>query len=409
MTQAKDPSTPEIISLVLCTACPWPPGGGREMRSWAAIQALGGLGPVHVAVATHGAAEEGEPWKRLHEKDPVWVRSLHPPLDPALRSVMESVRPDVFVIDDWELGPLVVAANDYGIPAIYHCHNVETLLQLDARPGLSTEAALGLCKKEAILVRRAQQVWVCSGLDAESLARLYGCEAKMWVVPNAIDVERYSMRAPQPAAAHTESPPGPLRSLLFPATFSWAPNEQAALELIDDLLPCMRALAPELELRLWLVGREVSTKLRRHAETVPGVVVTGWVEDTRPFFSQADLMVVPLRVASGTRLKILEAFASGLPVVSTSTGAEGLDVSHGREIVLADDPQEFARSVVDLLRAPARAREMALHARHLVERAYTLEVVAQRVRQAVAAVTGSRPDGPDEAERQGAQPGRLRP
>jgi glycosyltransferase involved in cell wall biosynthesis len=104
--------------------------------------------------------------------------------------------------------------------------------------------------------------------------------------------------------------------------------------------------------------------------------VTGFVPDVRPYISEASVYIVPLRSGSGTRLKILEALAMGKAVVSTTIGAAGLAVTHGRHLLLADDPAEFAAAVGSLLKEPARRQALGEAGRQLVETTYDWQAIA---------------------------------
>jgi glycosyltransferase involved in cell wall biosynthesis len=128
------------------------------------------------------------------------------------------------------------------------------------------------------------------------------------------------------------------------------------------------------EAAFWAVGRRPPRRLQALASNVE--VVTGAVEDIRPYLAKAALCVVPLRSGSGTRIKIFEAMAMGKAVVSTTLGAEGLPVRHGENIILADDPADFARRVVDLLRDPPHRQRLGQAARQLVEESYGWPAVA---------------------------------
>jgi glycosyltransferase involved in cell wall biosynthesis len=132
-------------------------------------------------------------------------------------------------------------------------------------------------------------------------------------------------------------------------------------------LPILRKTFPDV--RLKIVGQKPSYRVSSLAQN-QGVVVTGAVEDVRPFISEAAVYVVPLRMGSGTRLKILEAMAMGKAIVSTRRGAEGIECLDGRELILADTPDEFATSIGTLLQSEARRKELGGNARRLVEEKY---------------------------------------
>src|SRR5262249_11929239 len=156
--------------------------------------------------------------------------------------------------------------------------------------------------------------------------------------------------------------------LVFSGSMDWHPNEDAILYFIDTILPRIRRDVPGASLAV--VGRNPSARLRAAAERA-GVLVTGTVDDVRPFVREADVYVVPMRAGGGTRLKLFEALALAKPVVSTSIGAEGLALAPGREVLIADAPRDFACAVVSLLRDPQRRRALGLAGRRLVEQRYS--------------------------------------
>jgi len=193
---------------------------------------------------------------------------------------------------------------------------------------------------------RAAATVVCSEIDAQR-ASIEGVR----VIPNGYD-------APADPVGHLQvgSPP----TIVFHGTLRYPPNADAARYLVEQVLPRLEVLVPGVRVRLvGLASPEVS-KLES-----PNVTLTGQVPDVTTELSRADLVVVPLRFASGTRVKILEAFAHRIPVVSTTCGAEGLGVSDGVHILLADDPDSLAR-------ACARALSDLFLREHMVAAAHEL-------------------------------------
>jgi glycosyltransferase involved in cell wall biosynthesis len=248
-------------------------------------------------------------------------------------------------------------------------------------PGLRQVAGRALSEEEVRrwgrLHRRAGAATtttvVCSALDAERAERRG--VARVAVVPNGYP------RVEHPVGRlEVRSPP----TILFPGTLRYPPNAEAARFLIGEVRPELSALVPGARLRL--VG--LSTPALSELDDRPGVAIVGQVPDLGAELARADLVVVPLRFGSGTRLKVLEAFAQRVPVVSTSLGAEGLDAEDGVHLLIGDTPATMAAACARLLAdLPLRQR--------LVDRAHQLfldrfqnEVVERRVAELARAVAG---------------------
>ncbi len=185
------------------------------------------------------------------------------------------------------------------------------------------------------------------------------------VIPNGVDCTHF---VPCPHPATTE------KTLLFVANFRHPPNVDAALFLLEQLWPALKQTFPAL--RLIIVGPEPPPEVQAAADA--RLIVTGWVPDVRDYYAQADAVVVPLRFGSGTRLKILEAFATGVPVVSTSLGIEGIDAAPERHFLQAETPQAFVQQIGRLLNTPSLGMELAREARRLVEEQYDWKALAKR-------------------------------
>jgi len=156
--------------------------------------------------------------------------------------------------------------------------------------------------------------------------------------------------------------------LVFVGTMGWMPNSDGVKFFVAEVLPLIRAAFPEVEVDI--VGKNPPADVQRLAE-IPGVHVTGTIDDVRPYVWSSQVVVVPLRFGGGTRLKILEAFAMCKPVVSTTLGCEGIGCTHDKDILIADSAEGFARAVIRLLQ-DARLRErLSGNAFVLVERCYS--------------------------------------
>jgi polysaccharide biosynthesis protein PslH len=193
----------------------------------------------------------------------------------------------------------------------------------------------------------------------EAIVKAAAPETPTAVVPNGVDPDAF-----RPGTTEPESGP-----ILFNGVLDYRPNLDAAVYLVDNILPLVRSLYPEA--RLTIVGRGHAADRDRLQR--PGVTVTGEVPDVRPFLARAAVVVVPVRSGGGTRLKVVEGLAMAKPMVSTSIGCEGIDVVHDRHLLISDTAETFAASVVSLLNDPARGRALGEAGRTLVERYYSWE------------------------------------
>ena len=212
--------------------------------------------------------------------------------------------------------------------------------------------------------RRVDACAVTSSRDAVTIRRAFP-HALVDVVPNGVDT-RYFSPGDRPSEPAT---------LLFFGTIASYPNVDALLFFVREVLPLIRRAHPAV--RLVIVGPAPPPEIRRLSG--PDVVVTDAVPDLRPYLERATAVIAPLRVGGGTRLKILEAMAMGRPVVSTSLGAEGLEVTDGKELLLADTPRDFALQVGRILAEPDLARELGAAGRRLVERSYDWTASARKL------------------------------
>jgi len=154
----------------------------------------------------------------------------------------------------------------------------------------------------------------------------------------------------------------------------WLPNEDAIRYFTEEIMPRIKQQVPEVTLTV--VGRDPYPSLVELSKQDPSIVVTGRVNDVRPFIEDSSVYIVPLRIGGGTRLKIFEAMAMEKPIVSTSVGAEGLPVIDGKEILLADTPEAFANAVVRLLRDQTLADDIGKRAASTVRQKFGWENVA---------------------------------
>jgi polysaccharide biosynthesis protein PslH len=219
-------------------------------------------------------------------------------------------------------------------------------------------------KYEKEVCRAVKKVIAVSEVDAAAMRRNYGIE-NVYATPTGVDLDYFA----PPATAKR------LADLTFLGSMDWMPNVDGALWFAREVLPVIHAKLPEC--RFAIVGRGPAPELMRLADADPRICVTGTIPDVRPWLFGSSVSVVPLRIGGGTRLKIYEAMAAHIPVVSTTIGAEGLDVSHGANIYLADTPRDFAARCVELLEDQAERDRVTNAAWNLIASKYSWEVVAR--------------------------------
>ena len=264
------------------------------------------------------------------------------------------------------------------VPVVLDEHNVEYLIPQRIGEGTDGSAAMRwfagrewphLRDFEREACRRADVVLAVSREDARALIELDppALSDKVSVVPIGVDLEAWGEVNPRADADE----------ILSIGTMYWPPNVDAILWFCAEILPLVRSRMPNV--RLTVVGARPTAAIRALAEYDPLITVTGLVEDVRPYAQSGGVFIVPLRAGSGMRVKILTAMAMGLAVVSTTVGAEGIEVTDGENIVLADYPRAFANAVIDLLKDRERAAHLGQAGRKLMEDAYGWDAVGRQL------------------------------
>jgi glycosyltransferase involved in cell wall biosynthesis len=395
--------------LAVTSELPWPLDTGGHLRSFHLLHALAQDCRVRLVTAIgveqmeHAETLEGfgivvraalvRPRRRFGEArraagaalaaEPYVMYRRHgrPALRAAVRAELARERPDVLYLDHLDSFQFAGEAN--GTPTVLDLHNVYSLLLRreaaeptriwPARRYLAREAGL-LERIEATAIRTVSEVFSVSAQEQAHFAAIRG--ARVHLVPNGVDCRKYA-GLPIGRAA---SPP----TILFIGTLSWPPNAAAARFLATEILPVVRARVPEATLTL--VGRNPGADVQA-LKDIGGVDVVGNARDILPHLRDARLLAVPLEAGGGTRLKILEAFAAGLPVVSTPIGCEGLAGVDGRELLIADR-ERFADAVSSILEDPAGGERLAARARVLATQTYDWTVVGRTARHVVHEMVG---------------------
>jgi sugar transferase (PEP-CTERM/EpsH1 system associated) len=299
-------------------------------------------------------------------------------LQQRLQALLDTQTFDLIVCDF--LVPAVNLPDRLPCPAVIFTHNVES--EIWRRHAETKTSALSrwlynaqyqrMLRFERQTLERFDGVLAVSDADRLTFAALYpgAIRRPVHIVPTGVDTE-YFAPAPSDRAS---------RTLVFTGSMDWLPNEDAMQFFCRDILPLIREEEPDA--RLSIVGRAPTPAVKRLADGY-GVQVTGRVEDVRPYMRDAALYIVPLRIGGGTRLKIFEAMSMGKAVVSTTIGAEGLPVTNGEHVMLADEPHAFAQAVVHLLRDADRRAQLEAAARALVLERYDWSAVAGALERAL--------------------------
>ncbi len=323
----------------------------------------GWLGPSPISVLNYYSAPmmaELERILREQSLDAIQIEGVH------LFSYVERIR---------ELAPRARLISDW--------HNIESELLERYSESASNPLKRLYARRTTGLLRRLEDQLlklcdghtVCSGRERDILAQRVPA-ARIEVIGNGVDVGFFS----QPQAG------GSRQSLVFVGSMDYHANIDAALYFAREVWPSIRARRPDLE--FVIVGsRPVEQILELGRQ--PGITVTGTVDDVRPYYGRALAVVVPLRVGSGTRLKVLEAMAAGVPVLSTTLGAEGLIVKPGSDLLIADSPQAMADAAVALQAGTPEWERLAGNALTLVKSRYDWPMIGGTLRRLYAELLGN--------------------
>ena len=287
-----------------------------------------------------------------------------------IKKLLPAKRIDVLVCDF--LAPAVNVPADLNCTTVLFQHNVEAMIwkrHYEVQTATARKAYLyrqwqKMRAFEAKACKLYDSVVAVSREDREQMQQEYGLE-NVFDVPTGVDTEYF-----RPSGNVTTRP----HHLVFTGSMDWLPNEDGIRYFTEQIMPRIKQAVPDVTLTV--VGRDPYPSLVELSKRDPSVIVTGRVDDVRPYMEEAAVYIVPLRIGGGTRLKIYEAMAMEKPVVSTTIGAEGLPVTNGAEIVLADTPESFAAAVVQLFEQKDLSVEIGTRAAAKVRAQFGWESVA---------------------------------
>ncbi len=284
-------------------------------------------------------------------------------------------KPDVVVVDFPHAGVLMPDRIDAA--SVLFTHNVESeIFERHAARAkglwrlIWAAQSRKMARFEGDTLRRFDTVIAVSQRDADALSKRYEL-TEVAAIDTGVDLEFFTAAPPDIA-----TDPGPDGgTLVFTATMNWAANVEGIHFLLDEVWPTLVAARPSIN--AVIIGRNppvsLADKIRQRGLNV---TLTGFVDDIRPYVAQSNVYVIPLFVGSGTRIKAFEAMAMGRPVVSTSLGIEGLDVTDGEHFLRADDAVSFSRGILALLGDTALRHRVAVAARRLMEQRFSWRNVA---------------------------------
>lgn len=294
-------------------------------------------------------------------------------------------RPDVIYADTWLMAQYV--PEDYPGLRILHEHNAEFQLwerqaeqESGPRKPLAAREAARVRRYESEALRQFDVVFAVSDADREALKDLGADPNRLRVLPNIPDPAL--LDAPSPVFEQTE----PL--ILYLGTLSWQPNVEGVERFVDSVFPRIRRAIPEAH--LVVAGRGASKQLAEKVEDTDGAEFAGEVDDPEDLYERARVFVDATRTGGGTRLKVLNALARGVPVVASPQAAAGLDLVANEHILVARSDEAMAAAITNLMNDPARWKILSENARALVRARYVADAAFRPLDEELARARGKR-------------------
>jgi sugar transferase (PEP-CTERM/EpsH1 system associated) len=393
----------ELKLLLVTTKLPYPPTDGGRILVFQSVKGLAARGH-RIVMLCFGAGQSPDiaQLQRLCQVQVVnhdtrtrpaaALRSLFSPLPYTISKYNASVMQerihhvlaeqqfDLVHLEHLHMAHYAAVVKRHGLPVLLREQNVESLLTARFARGTSKLERLysrlqsgKMRRYEASACEQADLCLAVSEVDAQRLQQL-NPRIKTAVVPAGADLQYF-----KPALNSQEEP----LTVVSVAAMDWLPNVDGVIWFCDQVLPQVREQIPQV--RLYVVGKNPPPSVEGLVQR-GGIVVTGFVEDIRDYLARSSVVVVPMRMGSGMRIRILEAMSMGKAIVSTSIGAEGTKVNAGQDIILADTAADFAQSVVRLLQDPNLRRCIGSSARKLVERCYSWEMMTDLLERSYQSV-----------------------
>lgn len=341
---------------------------------------------VEVLPAPPSAPWWGQQWHRVHLAAHFETRYRHATYFKSVRDrigvLCRQERIDLIYVDILPMTQYI--DQEKGVPAIVDLHDSLTLL---SRTMLKTErgwrnrlsAYLGLISiqnLERSLGKTFDLIMTNSVVDEKVIKEL-SATLNTLTITNGVDMEYFS---PDTSAVEEDK-------IVFTGVMGYAPNEDAAMYFVKDIFPLVKAKRPRIQ--FWIVGSEPSERVKA-LTGISGVHVTGKVDDIRPYVRSARVFVCPLRIGSGVKNKILAAMAMQKATVATSMSIDGLELAENRDVLLADDPQDFADKVLRLLTDQRAAQQLGANGLSRVQAQYSWSAMGKILETAIQSIMVSR-------------------
>lgn len=396
--------------LMLTLVAPYPPDSGPKVKTYNLLQYLGRRHDVTLVSLVRSERERAHaeslrglcrevytvPFQRSLRRDAWYLarsllrgesfiiqRDAAPELETLLNDLTQREKFDIIHADQLNMARFAVRLR--GGARVLDEHNaVWTIVARMARQTSLPPKRL-LLELEARRLRRYEGA-ICNRFDAvltvsepdRRFLELAAAESGVGLPPTTVIPIAVDARG-SPPVRRVATP----RTILSMATMFWPPNVEGVLWFAKAVYPLVKREAPEVNFAI--VGARPPASVRRLADLDPSIKVTGYVEDPQPYLEQTAALIVPVHAGGGMRVKILEALARGLPIVSTTIGYEGIDLIPGEHLLVGDTPEDFAAALIRILRDPALGRRLATAGRRLAEERYDWRTVNPAIETAYAA------------------------
>ncbi len=299
---------------------------------------------------------------------------------PLLKEIIQSNSFDAVIYENLECFSVLRAHIKKWSPYtrhIYDAHNVDSELWKAQAQSLQNPVlkkyGLSALKEESNLYKTADLCFCCSEIDKEKLQQLNKGQLQITVVPNGVDTRLKAF----------DTNPGKfnIKNILFCGTLDYAPNKKGLLWFCEKVFPLVQEKVPDM--RLTIIGKLNNNDPYATIRNRPGIDFIGPVEDVSKYYNESSVAIVPLLQGSGTRLKIMEAMSFGNPVVSTGVGAEGLNLTNGNNILIADSPEDFVDKIIQLTENKNLYQEIRQNANDLVRKEYDWAVIGAKMNGAI--------------------------